>query len=134
MSLLSSPRFLQRVLWVDAASCVAVGVPQVGLSAELAAWLHLPAALLMGTGVFLLAYAAAVLWIAARDPLPRRLVGVIVAGNLAWAVGCVALLAAGGLSPTWLGVAWVMAQALTVLVLAEVQWFALRKVVIQPAW
>lgn len=134
MSILSSPRFLPRVLWADAASCVATGALQVSLTEPLAALLHLPAPLLMGTGLFLLAYAAVVLWVATRDPLPRAVVGAIVAGNLAWAAGCVALLVAGGLAPSGLGVAWVMAQALTVLVLAELQWLALRKGAIQPAW
>lgn len=134
VTLLSSPRFLPRVLWADAASCVATGALQVGLTGPLAQLLHLPAPLLMGTGLFLLAYAAVVAWVATRNPLPRAAVGAIVAGNLAWAVGCVALLAAGGLAPTWFGGAWVTAQALTVLVLAELQWFALRKGAIQPAW
>ena len=41
--------------------------------------------------------------------------------------GCIALLAVGGAAITPLGWAWVLAQALTVVVLAELQWMGLRR-------
>lgn len=133
MSLFASPLFLRRVLWADAASCVATGAVQVGLNEPLAHLLHLPAALLMVTGVFLLAYAAAVLVVAGRAEPARAVVGTIVLGNFGWAAGCVALLAVGGLAPTAAGVAWVLAQAVTVVLLAELQWTCLRRAP-APGW
>src|SRR6185436_19055198 len=78
MSMLSSPLFLRRVLLLDALSCVACGLLQLLLNQSMAQWLALPAALLSGTGVFLLVYAAAVAFIATRKPVPRTVVWVLV--------------------------------------------------------
>lgn len=126
MSIFASPRFLPRVMAADALSCAATGALQLGLTDMLARLTGLPVPLLTGTGVFLLAYAALAAWMASRSAPPRRLIGLVVAGNLAWAVGGVALLASGLVAPTPLGVAWVLAQALVVVVLAELQWMGLR--------
>lgn len=127
MSILASPRFLRNVLFADAASCLGTGVLQLAFTDALARLLNLPAPLLTGTGVFLLVYAAAVALVATREPLPRPVVWLLVAGNLGWALGCIALLASGMLAPTGLGMAWVLAQAATVAVLAELQWMGLRR-------
>lgn len=127
MSVFASPRFLPRVMAADAASCAATGALQLVFTGALARLTGLSAPLLLGTGIFLLAYAAAAAWMASRDEPPRRLIGLVVAGNFAWAVGCIALLASGGAAITPLGWAWVLAQALTVVVLAELQWMGLRR-------
>ncbi|MBI2770126.1 MAG: hypothetical protein HYX47_10915 [Burkholderiales bacterium] len=127
MSIFASPKFLRNVLFADAASCLATGAAQLLLTGWLAQQLNLPVMLLTGTGVFLLAYAAAVAFIATRDRLPRAIVWLLVIGNLGWAAGCVALLASGFVAPTALGTAWVLAQAATVAVLAELQWTGLRR-------
>jgi hypothetical protein len=127
MSVFASPRFLPRVMAADAFSCAATGALQLVFTGALARLTGLPAALLLGTGVFLLAYAAAAAWMATRDEPPRRLIGLVVAGNFAWAVGCIGLLAVGGAAIAPLGWAWVLAQALTVVVLAELQWTGLRR-------
>ena len=122
----ASPRFLRAVLAADAASCIATGAAQVFATAALAQLLNLPAALLAGTGWFLVGYAAVVAFAATRDPVPRAMVWLFVAGNVAWATACAVLLASGAVRPTPLGVAWVIAQAATVLVLADLQWVGLR--------
>lgn len=126
MSILASPRFLPRVMVADAISCAATGAVQLGLTEILARLTGLPAALLTGTGIFLLAYAALAAWMARRPVPPRRLIGFVVAGNLAWAVGGVALLASGLVAQTALGVAWVLAQVVVVIALAQLQWMGLR--------
>lgn len=125
-SVLASPRFLPRVMALDAASCALTGLAQLGFTEGLARLTGLPAGLLSGTGVFLLAYAALAALIARRQPVPRTLIGAVVVGNLGWAVGCVALMAAGPFALTALGMAWLLAQALTVVLLAEAQWMGLR--------
>lgn len=127
MSVFASPRFLSRVMWVDAASCAATGALQLVLLNGMARLTGLPAPLLLSTGTFLLAYAAAAAWMASRALPPRRLIGLVVAGNFAWAVSCVVLLAIAGSAITPPGWAWVLAQALTVVVLAELQWVGLRR-------
>ncbi|MBA3771711.1 MAG: hypothetical protein H0X13_04255 [Ramlibacter sp.] len=126
MSIFASPRFLRNVLFADAASCLAPGAAQLVFTAPLAQLLNLPVALLSGTGWFLLAYGATVAFVATRDPLPRPLAGLLVVGNAGWAVGCGTLLASGWIAPTALGIAWVLAQAATVAVLAGLQWSGLR--------
>lgn len=125
-SIFASPRFLSRVMWVDAASCAATGGLQVGITDALARLTGLPAGLLLGTGVFLLAYAALAAAMATRATPPRTLIGLVVVGNLGWAAACAALLASGVFPVTALGMAWVLAQAVTVLLLAEAQWMGLR--------
>jgi hypothetical protein len=131
MSIAASPRFLRNVLFTDAASCLATGALQLLFTAWLAERLNLPTALLVGTGWFLLAFAATVAFIATRDPIPRAMVWLLVAGNFGWAIGCAALLATGWIEPTALGKAWIVAQAATVTVLAELQWAGLRRTRVQ---
>jgi len=127
MSIFATPRFLRNVMLADAASCLATGLLQVALADPLAAWLGLPAPLLLGTGWFLLGYAAAAAFVATRQPVPRAPVAVFAVGNLAWAVACLALLAGSWVKPTTLGIAWVLAQAVTVVVLAELQRLGLKR-------
>ena len=127
MSIFASPRFLRNVLFADAASCLATGALQVLFTAQLAQLLNVPAVLLAGTGWFLLAYAATLAFIATREPIPRPLVWLFVAGNLGWALACVVLLASGLVAPTTLGMVWILTQAATVTVLAELQWTGLRR-------
>jgi hypothetical protein len=127
MSIFESPKFLRNVLFADAASCLATGALQVMFTHSLAELLNLPGALLQATGIFLLVYAALVTVIATRDPIPRALVWLFVAGNFAWAAACAALLVARTFAPSALGEAWIIAQAVTVVVLAELQWTGLRR-------
>jgi hypothetical protein len=127
MAIFDSPRFLRYVLFADSASCIATGAAQVLLTGTLADMLHLPAPLLLGSGFFLLAYAALAGAVATREPIPRAFVWLFVGGNFAWAAGCVALLMASSLSPSAMGQAWILAQAVTVVVLAELQWTGLRR-------
>ena len=127
MSIFESPRFLRNVLIADAVSCVATGALQVAFTQALAQLSNLPAPLLEATGWFLFVYAAAVAFVATRDPIPRGFVWVFIAGNFAWAAACAALLVARPLAPTLLGQAWIVAQAVVVVVLAELQWAGLRR-------
>jgi len=52
--------------------------------------------------------------------------GVVVIGNLGWAVACVGLLASGIVSPNVLSVAFVIVQAVAVLVFAAMEYSGLR--------
>jgi uncharacterized membrane protein YdcZ (DUF606 family) len=131
---MSSPNFLRNVLRADALSCVACGVLQVVFTGQMAQLLGLPEALLAYTGEFLLVYAAVVAFVSMRDPLPRPLVWVLLAGNLGWAIACALLLVSSLVAPSMLGTAYVVAQALTVAVLAELQFFGLRRSAPHPAW
>ena len=127
MSVFASPSFLPRVMWADAASCAATGALQVAFTGALARMTGLPAPLLVGTGVFLLAYAAAAAFMASRSTPPRTLIGLVAVGNFGWALACIALLVSGAFALSALGLAWVLAQVACVVLLAELQWIGLRR-------
>lgn len=133
-SVFASPNFLRQVLRFDALSCLACGLLQLAFLRDMTQLLGLPAGLLSATGSFLLVFGVAVAWLSTREAIPRAAVWLVVAGNLGWAVACVVLLAGGVVSPTRLGVAYVALQALTVGLLAELQYFGLRRSAPAPAW
>lgn len=81
--------------------------------------LDVPAALLAGAGAVLIPYVGYLFWLANRDAAPRAGIGVAIAANLAWAIGCVALLVAGWVDPNGLGVAFILLNAVVVIVFAE---------------
>ena len=88
----------------------------------LSALLALPATpLLTGAGLSMLPWCAVLLWLARRDTLDRRAVWAVIAVNAVWVVDSVLLLAGGWVQPTLLGQAFVIAQALAVVLFAELQ-------------
>ena len=117
--------FLRRVLFVDAATCVATGALLTLDAAPLARLLGLPAALLFYAGASLFPCAALMLWVALREQLSRAGAWIIIAGNVAWVVD--SGLALIGTAPTALGYAFVIAQMLAVALLAELEFIGLRK-------
>jgi hypothetical protein len=116
--------FLRRVLFVDAATCVATGGLLSLDAAPLAPMLGLPAALLFYAGLSLFPTAAFMLWVAMRRDVPRIGAWLVIAGNILWVIGSIAIL---GLSPTGLGYAFVIAQAAVVALLAELEYTGLSK-------
>jgi len=119
--------FLNRALLADA---IFSGVAAVALTAGaglLAPVLNLPEALLRETGLFLIAYAALVGWLAARSSVPKVLVLIVIAGNAAWTLGSIALLFSGAVAPNLLGQVFVVAQAIATGVFAELQYIGLRR-------
>jgi hypothetical protein len=122
-----SSQFLRRALAADA---VFSGVAAVLLTLDagmLAPLLELPEALLRETGLFLIAYTALVGWLATRTVVPKALVMLVIAGNVAWTVGSIALLFSGAVSPNLLGEAFVAAQAIATGLLAELQYIGWRR-------
>lgn len=126
MKIVSSPRFLPTVLWVDAASAAGSGLLQVSAASLLAGWLGLPSVLLSASGIALFAFAALAAWSAHARPMPRAAVYVLIAANAAWVLGCVELLVTGT-TLTELGQAFLVVQALFVAALAELEWMGLRR-------
>jgi len=126
MSFKSSPNFLRYVLWADAISCLTCGILQVAFTASLTEWLGLPAELLTGSGEFLLVYGVVVAFLATRNRVPAMVLWLLIAGNCAWGVACIAILL-GGMPLTLLGRVYVIVQTLTVAVIAQLQYFGLRQ-------
>ena len=124
---LTSPLGLRRVLWADALSGSGSAALHLALTGSLSSLLGLPGALLTASGIALLVYVALAGSLALHASPPRALVGLLVIGNFAWVLACLALLFGGMVSPTPLGQAYLVVQAVAVLVLAELQWMALRR-------
>jgi hypothetical protein len=120
--------FLRYVLWADAISCLGCGILQVALNGPLSSSFGLPENLLMGTGVFLLVYGLVVAFLATRTQVAIGILGLLIVGNIMWGVLAVAILLGGDARITLLGKGYVTAQALTVLILAQLQYFTVRQI------
>jgi hypothetical protein len=118
---------LRLAVQVDAAVSGAMALLLTFGAGALAPLLGLPEALLLESGLFLIAYAALVGWLGTRAAMPRALVLLIVAGNALWTLGSIALLFSGAVTPTLLGKAFVALQAIAVGVFAELQYLGLRR-------
>lgn len=115
------PNFLRTVLWADAIASGATGLAMVAGAGPLENVLGLPDGLTREAGLILVPYAALVAVVAARAQISRAAVWAFIVANAAWTIGSIGLLV-GGLAPTALGYAFVIAQALVVAVLAELQY------------
>ena len=119
-------RLLRFALRLDAAGSGALGLIGVAAATPLAGLLGASAAGILGTGVFLLVFATALLLLAARPTIPRAAAWTVIAGNVAWVLSSIGAAVAG---PDWtaLGVGVVLAQAGAVAVFAELEWLGLRR-------
>ena len=114
--------FLRRVLFIDATTCLAMGLALLLLAQPAAPLLGLPAMLLEMAGAALLPIAAFIGWSAVSGRLPW----LIVAGNVAWVLASAALLLGGWVSPTALGYGFVIVQATVVAALAAMEYAGVR--------
>lgn len=112
---------LLTVLRLDAAASAALGAVVLAGGAWLDGVLGLPAWLLWSVGAFLLGYGACLLAVASRRDVHRPSAWGVVAANAAWVGGSVAVVAGGWFPLTAVGVAVVLAQAVAVLLLADLQ-------------
>lgn len=123
----SGSTFLRRVLGLDAVSSGVMGALMALAAAPLSSLLGLPTSLLLESGIALIPFAAWVGWLAMRELPPRSGVWAVVVCNALWVVASFALLAESWLDLTLLGKAFVAFQALFVAILAELQFFGLRR-------
>lgn len=124
--------FLRNVLSLDALTCVVSGIASLAFGSVLAEPLGLSVGLQHGAGVVLLAVGAFIAFTATTISAPlsnasRWLVWMVVLGNAAWVLASVLVLATKIEQPTSLGMGYVIAQALVVAVLAELEHTGLRK-------
>ncbi|MGM4923551.1 hypothetical protein AB8A31_11635 [Tardiphaga sp. 804_B3_N1_9] len=118
---------LRRAIQIDAIVSGAMALLLTFATGLLAPLLHLPEALLLESGLFLIAYAALVGWLGTRATMPKLLVLVIIIGNALWTLGSIGLLFSGAVTPNLLGQIFVAAQAIAVGVFAELQYIGLRR-------
>jgi hypothetical protein len=127
LNTLTSATGLRRVLAFDAASGAGTGALQLGLTGLLSQYLGLSTSLLQGTGIAIFVFVVLAGWLAMQAAPPRAALAALVVGNFAWVAGCLALVFGGAPAVTPLGIAYLLVQAVVVLVLAELQWMALRR-------
>lgn len=124
---------LRRALLVDAAASGTMGVILVLAASPLDSLLGLPTSLLRPVGLFLIPFAAFLIWLARRADGLRGLVRAVVIGNVLWVLASLLLLGSGWVTPTAVGTLFVLAQAAAVVVFATVEHRALAAVVRFPA-
>ncbi|MDH7795532.1 MULTISPECIES: hypothetical protein [unclassified Beijerinckia] len=127
ISMIRSETFLRRILVLDGATCVVMGAALLLGAEALSELLAIDGLVLRGAGAVLQPFAAFVFWTASRSAVPAWAVWTIVGLNLLWAVESVASLAVGWLAPNALGVTFVVAQAVAVAVIAELEMMAIRR-------
>ena len=109
--------FLRHVLVIDAAVSGAAGLLMAAGAPFLSPLLGLPENLLFWAGLAL----------ARRGEASRLVIVDIIAINALWVAASFGLLVSGALAPTLLGYAFVVAQALTVALLAGLQFIGARR-------
>jgi hypothetical protein len=119
--------FLRNVLLVDAATCVASGVPMTLGSAPIAGLTAIPSHLLFYAGLSLFPIAAFMAVTATRPVISRLAVWVIIDGNVLWVAGSLWLMAGSSIAPNGLGHAFIGAQAFAVAALAALEVAGLRR-------
>jgi len=119
--------FLRRALLADAVVTGAVALLQTFGAGLLTPLLNLPQPLVLETGLFLIAYTALVGWLGTRQSMPKALVQIVIAGNAAWALGSIALMFSGAVTPNLLGYLFIALHAITTGVFAELQFIGLRR-------
>ena len=119
--------FLRRVLFADAATCIATGLLMMFGSGFLEQFLGLPTTLLRYAGIILMPFAAFLVYLATREQLSQFVVWTVIVLNALWTVDSFLLLLTGWVAPTELGYIFVAAQAFGVAVFAGLEYFGLKK-------
>jgi hypothetical protein len=117
---------LRTALFADAGASGLLGLLHVIGAGFLSHLTNIPHALVRGTGLFLLAYAALLVYTARSPRVAWALAAGIIVGNMAWAVACMALLAIDLITPTGTGIVFLMLQILTVFSFAGLELAGLR--------
>jgi hypothetical protein len=120
-------RLLRNALRLDASVSAGAGVAYVAAVGPLSSWLGLPEALLLGAGVLLVAWGAALAYLASQPSVAPAAVWTVIALNAAWVADSILLLAVDGFSPSLAGQLVVAFQAAGVLGFAALQYAGLRR-------
>ncbi|WP_157139738.1 hypothetical protein [Roseibium aggregatum] len=122
----NTPVPLKVVLRFDALTCAVMGSLLIGASGWIAGLTALSAGLLFWAGLALFPVAVFMAVFAYADKVPGWASGLIVTGNLLWAVASLLLPVTGLVSPNSLGWAFLLVQAVAVLCFTWLEWKAAR--------
>ena len=118
--------FLKRVLTLDAASCLAMGLLLTLGAGALAPMFGIDRQIVGGAGLALIPIGLFILWLGTRQAAAPTFVYLVIAGNIAWTVESVVLIAnADKITP--LGIAFVGVQAAAVAGLSLLEWIGVRR-------
>ena len=120
-------RSLRLILLADAVASGATAALLVAGADALERWLGLPVALMREAGLVLIPYVMLVVFVASRPAVAVAAVNAIIAINAAWTAASLLLLAVGWVSPTPLGIAFMLAQAFAVGAFGALQYACLRQ-------
>lgn len=122
MSANTNVKTLKTILMMDAATCLVFGLLLCLGTVPLAGWLGFPTDLLFYAGLILFP-CAALMYLTGKQAQPNRhLVWLIIVGNVGWVVASFGLLALPSINPTMLGNAFVVVQAIAVIILAGIEY------------
>jgi hypothetical protein len=111
-----------RLLQIDSVAGLSAGVVMLAASPWVAGWYAVPRAWLVANAAANLLYGTASGLLARRRQRPVTLVATMALANLAWAVGCVALLVVLRDRASWLGLGHLAVEALFVGGLGALEW------------
>lgn len=126
MNALQPTPMLRNALLLDGLLSGVTGLLLVLAAGWLGAFLELPRPLLLVAGSALLPFAALLVWLSNRAEISRQAIWAVIAVNALWVIDSLLVLVIGWVSPNLFGYAFVIAQALAVALLAELQWFGLK--------
>ena len=112
---------LRTILLIDGIVSGAMGLLFIAGAGILDGAFDLPTAFLRGVGVVLLPWLALLAVIATRQTINRSAVRFVIAVNLAWVAASILLPFTGWVEPNALGVVFIIAQAMAVVVFVLVQ-------------
>ncbi|HEU0164704.1 MAG TPA: hypothetical protein VFQ54_06625 [Thermomicrobiales bacterium] len=117
---------LRTILLADAAISGLSGLVMIVLASPLADLLELPTALLRVSGLILIPYVGALIYVATRKEIPVRGVWAVIATNLLWTAGSVVTLFSGEIDANAGGILVIVVQAVAVALIAELEVLALH--------
>lgn len=120
-------KFLRFVLFADAATCIITGLLLTVSGGFLESILNLPANLMFYAGLSLFPFAAFLIYAATRKSVSKTAIWLIIGLNLLWTIDSFLLLVSGWVAPTTFGYAFVIFQAVGVLMFADLEFIGLRK-------
>jgi hypothetical protein len=123
----ASDRFARLALKLDAVVTGLNGLAYLGLATVLESWFGVTTAVQYPVGAFLLLYALGVLAVGTRREISRAGLAAVIVANMAWVVLSLVMAISGALSPTGVGTAWIVLQALTVGGFAALQYLGLKR-------
>lgn len=130
MSTIAIPREikpLRRAFLFDAVATGGLGVALAVAAGPLQELLGLPTMLLREAGLICVGFAAWLAFALTRERITNAMAWFAIGVNTLWVLASLGLLVSGWVEPTWLGVAFVVAQAVIVVVFAALQYLAAKR-------